>query len=127
MKRAIFVAMFLLFAVQILLADDAKVPSDTMPSKESANYQKAEKLLPGEEVVTPTGQKIKVWSTEGPVKVNKAPEPFADQEKSVADDAHIVIDATEVLDRNQQKNADQEQNEEQNKVIRKDSFDVRSR
>ena len=54
--------------------------------------KKAEDLLPGEEVVTPTGQKIKVWSTKGPVEVDRAPEPFEDREKTVIDGAHIVVD-----------------------------------
>lgn len=67
----------------------------TASSKEdlsSKNYNKSKKLLPGEEVVTPTGQKLKVWSTKGPVPVSRAPEPFEDREKSVLNDAHVVVD-----------------------------------
>lgn len=32
-------------------------------------------VLPGEEVVTQTGQKMKVWSSAGPVPVNQQPTP----------------------------------------------------
>jgi hypothetical protein len=32
-------------------------------------------VMPGEEIVTETGQKIKTWSSSGPVPVNRRPEP----------------------------------------------------
>lgn len=71
--------------------DAAKAPVATQPTQQSANYgkEKAE-FLPGEEVVTPTGKKVKVWSTRGPVPVSKAPEPFEDREKTVLPSGVIV-------------------------------------
>jgi hypothetical protein len=58
---------------------------------ESDNYG-SDKLLPGETVVTPTGQTIKVWSTEGPVKVSPPPDPFDDPSKQHLDQGGVVVD-----------------------------------
>ncbi len=58
----------------------------------SANYGKDKHYLPGEEVVTPTGQRLKVWSTKGPVPVSQAPQPFEDREKSVLGNVPVVVD-----------------------------------
>lgn len=61
-------------------ADTVAQAGDSATNKSdlsSSNFKKSgERFLPGEEVVTPTGRKLKVWSSEGPVKVNPAPEPF---------------------------------------------------
>lgn len=62
----------------------------------SENYGKSDKFLPGEEVVSPTGQKMKVWSTEGPVKVTAPPEPFTRPEDRYLNNPNIIVD-TEVL------------------------------
>ncbi|MCC6933437.1 MAG: hypothetical protein IT292_09310 [Deltaproteobacteria bacterium] len=75
--------------------------------KSSDSYEKAEDLLPGEEVTTPTGQKMKVWSTDGPVKVNRAPEPFEDREKTVIDDANIIVDMDSIHRRDRDGNKGQ--------------------
>ncbi|MCC6953327.1 MAG: hypothetical protein IT290_04350 [Deltaproteobacteria bacterium] len=56
----------------------------------SENYGKKD-LLPGEEVRTPTGKTIKVWTTEGPIPVSPAPEPFAKPQPDV-DSVGVVID-----------------------------------
>lgn len=48
--------------------------------------------LPGEEVVTSTGKKMKVWSTEGPVKVSPPPQPFDDPHKSTLDGVGVLVD-----------------------------------
>lgn len=37
--------------------------------------------LPGEEVTTASGKKLKVWSTRGPVEVSQAPEPFESEDE----------------------------------------------
>ncbi|MFN8388951.1 MAG: hypothetical protein U0136_01520 [Bdellovibrionota bacterium] len=58
----------------------------------SSNFKKTKKFLPGEEVVTPTGKTVKVWSTEGPVPVSRAPQPFDDPNASQHLDTHIVVD-----------------------------------
>lgn len=65
----------------------------------SPNFQKSDQFLPGEEIVTPTGQKMKVWSTNGPVAVDRAPEPFEDREKSVLDNAAVVVDVDDNVKR----------------------------
>lgn len=56
----------------------------------SENYDKKD-LLPGEEVRTPTGKTIKVWTTEGPVPVSRAPEPFAQPQPNV-DSVGVILD-----------------------------------
>ncbi len=81
--------LFVLLSVSKVFADsefqvDAPntVKTDTVnQDNSSANFHKTKEFLPGEEVVTTTGKKVKVWSTEGAVKVNKAPEPFRDRER----------------------------------------------
>lgn len=73
-----------------------EVPSD----KRSGNYDKAQKLLPGETVVTPTGQRIKVWSTQGPVEVSPAPEPFAKPNGGLPDGVGVITDERRRRDRN---------------------------
>jgi hypothetical protein len=44
-------------------------------SKASENYKPDGDYLPGETVKTPTGQQIKVWSTQGPVETRYPPYP----------------------------------------------------
>lgn len=39
------------------------------------NDQRLPPVLPGEEIVTETGQKMRVWSSSGPVPVNPQPTP----------------------------------------------------
>lgn len=41
-----------------------------------SGYNKSGQFLPGESVKTPEGQKIKMWSTAGPVPVSQAPDPY---------------------------------------------------
>ena len=88
------------------LADgENQIPgNDVAPSKESANFGKSSEYLPGEEVVSPTGQKLKIWSTRGPVPVSQAPAPFDDREKTILNDSNIVVDEgvlNHLLDNNQ--------------------------
>lgn len=75
-------------------ADDSDSNSSLkeIADQSSANIKKTEQFIPGEEVVTSTGKVVKVWSTEGPVKVGKAPEPFEDREKSVLPIGGVEID-----------------------------------
>ena len=75
------------------LADDSK--------KVSENFDKTDKFLPGEEVVSPRGQKLKIWSTEGPVPVDRAPEPFEDPADRL-DDQPIILDVDQPRKRLQQ-------------------------
>jgi hypothetical protein len=58
----------------------------------SANFNKTTNFIPGEEVITPTGKKLKVWSTTGPVPVSRAPDPFEDREKSVLPAGGVIVD-----------------------------------
>jgi hypothetical protein len=67
-------------------------PPSASSDQSSANYGKDKHYLPGEEVVTPTGQRLKVWSTKGPVPVSRAPEPFEDREKSTLSNIPIVVE-----------------------------------
>jgi len=63
------------------------------PSQKSENFDKTKKFLPGEEVVSPTGQKMKIWSTEGPVPVSPPPQPFDDPSKGyLPPGANVVLD-----------------------------------
>lgn len=80
-----------IFLLLLLTLSQAK--AETKKDQSSTNYKKSEDFIPGEEVITPTGKTVKVWSTKGPVKVSPVPEPFADQEKTrLKGDAHIIID-----------------------------------
>lgn len=102
-------ALVSLFDTAIAVADSTPVPDDIgQPAADtrrkeaapSANYNKDRHFLPGEEVVTPTGQKLKVWSTEGPVPVSKAPEPFSDPAKTqLPPNAHVIVDEALIRDR----------------------------
>ena len=72
------------------------------PGLESSNYDKTEdRFLPGEEVVTPTGKKMKVWSARGPVRVSPPPQPFDDPEKQRLPDG-IIVDGRGPTPRNAQ-------------------------
>lgn len=72
---------------------DSASRSDKPVDRSSSNYDKTEQFLPGEEVQTPSGRPVKVWSTKGPVPVSRAPEPFEDREKTVLGDTPVIIDA----------------------------------
>jgi hypothetical protein len=63
----------------------------------SANFNKTERFLPGEEVITPTGKKLKVWSSAGPVPVSRAPDPFEDREKTVLPSGGVIVDTRGVI------------------------------
>lgn len=80
---------FLFICVAPCFADQETQSAQGQPEPE-----KAQEYLPGEQVVTPTGQKLKVWSTRGAVSVNKAPEPFKDD--SLQGDLNVVIDGRSV-------------------------------
>lgn len=49
-------------------------------------------LLPGEEVVTETGQRMRTWSSAGPVPVNPRPTPQTLQNLNGNGGAAIIID-----------------------------------
>ncbi len=87
--------------LELASADESggQSPEKDQKPQASANYSKDSEFLPGEEVVTPTGQKMKIWSTKGPVDVSKAPEPFEDREKSTLDNTNIDIDLRDRLPR----------------------------
>jgi len=92
----------LLWSVPTLALADGEQQTDRdaadVKSKESSNYQKAKDFIPGEDVVTPTGKKVKVWSTKGPVDVDRAPQPFDDPAHAQIPPG-VIVDST-VLDRN---------------------------
>jgi hypothetical protein len=70
-------------------------PQSSPVDQSSANFKKTKRFIPGEEVVTSTGKKVKVWSTEGPVPVSRAPQPFEDPAAARVPDVHIVVDEDE--------------------------------
>jgi hypothetical protein len=56
------------------------------------NLQSTQRI-PGQEVVTSEGRKARVWSTEGPVPVSQAPEPFAAKDQGIpASNVEIVVE-----------------------------------
>lgn len=59
------------------LADSSNVPSvDSVPTPSSKQYDKRlPPVLPGEEIVTESGQRMRVWSSSGPVPINPPPPP----------------------------------------------------
>lgn len=79
---------FILFAIllagsQAALADQAGdgSPASNSPTTSNPttrqNDPRLPPVMPGEEIVTETGQKMRVWSSAGPVPVN--PQPTAQQ------------------------------------------------
>lgn len=72
----------------------AKDRSKASETKASENYYKTDEFIPGEEVVTPTGDKIKVWSSRGPVPVSPPPQPFDDPNQKI-DPGQVIIDGAE--------------------------------
>lgn len=68
----------LAFADQADSGDDVAGPDAAAAQDQPTTRQDDDRLpavLPGEEVVTQTGQKMKVWSSAGPVPVNQQPTP----------------------------------------------------
>jgi hypothetical protein len=73
------------FAVGMLwLASSSRAVADSTylpgvggaPTPTSKQYDKRlPPVLPGEEVVTETGQRMRVWSSSGPVPINPPPQP----------------------------------------------------
>lgn len=87
MKATILTVVIWLLPVPCLA--DAPSSEEVSPTN---NLSKTEHFLPGEEVVTETGKKVKVWSTRGPVKVSPPPQPFDDPRKGYIDGANIIVD-----------------------------------
>ena len=57
------------------LADQVDDGSDNSQPTTRQDDDRLPAVLPGEEVVTQTGQRMKVWSSAGPVPVNPMPTP----------------------------------------------------
>lgn len=87
MKATILSAVFWLLPLSCF----ADAPSSVEVSPTN-NLSKTEHFLPGEEVVTETGKKVKVWSTRGPVKVSPPPQPFDDPRKGHIGGANVIVD-----------------------------------
>jgi hypothetical protein len=85
-------ALFLLtlLAPCLLLANSEAGPSG---AEESGNVKETgDKLLPGEEVVTPTGKKMRLWDTTGPVPVASVPpEPFGQRHRIRPEDLNVIV------------------------------------
>ena len=96
----------LLFVPLIAFADGERdsfrVPQDNAEiSKADAQFDKRlPPVLPGEEV-SDGKNKMKVWSSSGPVPVGRAPEPWAEPGKTrISPEVGVVIDQREALPRN---------------------------
>lgn len=92
-----FLILLTLILVTVASADgELEEPMGAVPSSNpipSSNFGKTRKFIPGEEVITPTGKTVKVWSTEGPVPVSRAPRPFEDSAQSrLPSNTHLVVD-----------------------------------
>ena len=73
---AAFAALFLVSA-QCCYADGGQAvssPQDQRPTTRQYN-DRLPPVMPGEEIVTETGQKMRTWSSSGPVPVNRRPTP----------------------------------------------------
>lgn len=74
-------------------ADAQPLGTDGKPvDQSSSNFNKTGRYLPGEEVVTPTGKKVKIWSTEGPVPVNPPAQQYGDQAGWGSFSPNVIID-----------------------------------
>jgi hypothetical protein len=56
-------------------------------------------VIPGEEVVTETGQKIRTWSSSGPVPVNQQPTPQTVGNGTGGSGVGVIIDGRDRFDR----------------------------
>lgn len=73
----------LMGALNVAQADQADGGDDSVAAQAGQDDQPTTRqdddrlppVLPGEEVVTQTGQKMRVWSSAGPVPVNQQPTP----------------------------------------------------
>ncbi len=83
MARSVFlfssVAIAVFAACGVAFADqgdtnDSSTDTDDKPTTRQDD-DRLPPVLPGEEVVTQTGQKMRVWSSAGPVPVNQQPTP----------------------------------------------------
>ncbi len=80
----VILAAVALFYIDFVLADGSLVKdkeercceTGCAPSSLSNDGNRLPRVLPGEEVETASGKRMKVWTTEGPVAVAPAPEPF---------------------------------------------------
>ena len=77
-------------------ASPTPVDSEDQSSK---NFQKTGRFLPGEEVVTPTGKRMRIWSTEGPVPVTQPNPPGGQNSHGVPYGTEIIVDERAPTDR----------------------------
>ncbi len=90
MKQQLLLFAILLCALPLLAVADDKVTIKTSKPTSQPGDEERRDYLPGEEVKTKTGQKLKVWSTRGPVPVSPAPEPF--DKKNEIDNLEVIVD-----------------------------------
>ena len=103
----------LILIVLVSLFFVSPVAAEQKKYEPTSNYKQSDEYLPGEEVVTPAGQKMKVWSTKGEVKVHDLnPQPPGAYPRA---DVDLVIDA-----RKRKHKIDRE-----NKATNQDTFDRR--
>ena len=78
--KQLFIFSISFFLLSNVNADDSDKCIDHTKSNQincSETHEKdRDRILPGEEVSTQGGKKLKVWTTEGRVEVRSPPEPF---------------------------------------------------
>ena len=101
------VAGLVLFAISTAKADSewtVPQPTATVTTDQSSkNFPKTGRFLPGEEVVTPTGKKMRVWSTEGPVPVTQPPTPGYGAPNGIPYGTEVIVDQREPTRRRMQR------------------------
>ena len=103
-------------------ADGSESNTGPIPSQ---NYEKDSQYLPGEEVVTPTGRKMRVWSTKGPVPVSQAPEPFERESEKSLQGVPVYVDQNGGHRRHENDRRQVEGNASSENRSGNDSFDLR--
>jgi hypothetical protein len=81
---------------------DGRVVQAQQPQKPTTRQydQRLPPVMPGEEIVTETGQKMRVWSSAGPVPVNPQPTPQPLPGNGVAGGGiGVIVDGRERYDR----------------------------
>jgi hypothetical protein len=95
------IATIILCAPRYVLADGRAVQPQQAQRPTTRQYdQRLPPVMPGEEIVTETGQKMRVWSSAGPVPVNPRPTPQPLPGNGVAGGGiGVIVDGRDRYDR----------------------------
>lgn len=98
--RYVFLSILAVLIPKFSFADEQWATDPNAQGVSSSGDRHLDQVLPGEEITTANGKKMKVWSTRGPVPVSRAPEPFEDREKSTLDGSRVIVDESIAAERN---------------------------